>query len=66
MPFQGNDDVMRELNQAAADLKMNQPELETELMKEIGAYVAQGYFYSKPVPEAEFEAKLAADFPDNI
>ena len=57
---------MREVNQAAADLKMNQPELETELMKEIGAYVAQGYFYSKPVPEAEFEAKLAADFPDTI
>lgn len=30
--YQGNDDVMRELNQAAADLKMNHPELETELM----------------------------------
>ena len=29
------------------------------LMKEIGAYVAQGYFYSKPIPEAEFEEKLA-------
>lgn len=28
------------------------------LMKEIGVYVAQGYFYSKPVPEAEFEEKL--------
>ena len=32
--YQGNDDVMRELNQAAADLKMNRPELETELMNE--------------------------------
>lgn len=32
--YQGNDDVMRELNQAAADLKMNYPELETELMNE--------------------------------
>lgn len=32
--YQGNDDVMRELNQAAADLKMNHPELETELMNE--------------------------------
>ena len=29
------------------------------LMKEIGAYVAQGYYYSKPVPEKEFEEKLA-------
>ena len=36
--------------------------LETEddikVMREIGAYVAQGYFYSKPVPEAELEEKL--------
>lgn len=30
--YQGNDDVMRELNQAIADLKINQPELEAELM----------------------------------
>ncbi|MCM1056897.1 MAG: EAL domain-containing protein [Firmicutes bacterium] len=30
--YQGNDDLMRELNQAIADLKINQPELETELM----------------------------------
>lgn len=35
-------------------------ETDVNLMKEIGAYVAQGYFYSKPVPEAEFEEKLAA------
>lgn len=33
-------------------------EEDVDLMKEIGAYVAQGYFYSKPVPEAEFEEKL--------
>ena len=32
--YQGNEDVMRELNQAIADLKMNVPELETELMNE--------------------------------
>lgn len=32
--YQGNDDMMRELNQAAADLKLNHPELETELMNE--------------------------------
>ena len=28
------------------------------LMEEIGAYVAQGYFYSKPIPEDEFESIL--------
>lgn len=33
-------------------------EKDVNLMKEIGAYVAQGYFYSKPVPEADFEEKL--------
>ncbi len=33
-------------------------ETDVDLMKEIGAYVAQGYFYSKPIPEAEFEEKL--------
>lgn len=32
--YQGNNDVMRELNQAIADLKMNRPELEAELMNE--------------------------------
>ena len=32
---------------------------DVNLMKEIGANVAQGYFYSKPVPEEEFEQKLA-------
>lgn len=30
--YPGNDDVMRELNQAVADLKISRPELETELM----------------------------------
>lgn len=29
-----------------------------KLMYEIGAYVAQGYYYSKPVPELIFEEKL--------
>lgn len=33
---------------------------DVDLMKEIGAYVAQGYFYSRPVPEADFEEKLTA------
>lgn len=32
--YPGNDDILRELNQAIADLKMNRPELETELMNE--------------------------------
>lgn len=32
--YQGNDELIRELNQAIVDLKMNQPELETELMNE--------------------------------
>lgn len=30
--YRGNDDVMRELNQGIADVKMNRPELENELM----------------------------------
>ena len=30
------------------------------LMEEIGAYVAQGYYYSKPIPEEEFEKLLNA------
>ena len=28
-------------------------------MQEIGARVAQGYRYAKPVPEAEFERRLS-------
>lgn len=31
---------------------------DVNLMEEIGAYVAQGYYYSKPIPEDEFEALL--------
>ena len=31
---------------------------DTELMMEIGAYVAQGYRYCKPVPEEVFEGML--------
>ncbi len=30
------------------------------LMEEIKAYVAQGYYFSKPIPEQEFEEKLDA------
>lgn len=32
---------------------------DTELMMEIGAYVAQGYLYCKPVPEEVFEEMLS-------
>jgi EAL domain-containing protein (putative c-di-GMP-specific phosphodiesterase class I) len=31
---------------------------DVELMQEIGAYVAQGYYYAKPVPEDAFERRL--------
>ena len=31
---------------------------DVNLMKEIGAFVAQGFFYSRPIPEEEFEALL--------
>ena len=34
---------------------------DVELMREIGAHVAQGYRYSKPIPEDEFEKKLDAN-----
>lgn len=33
-------------------------EKDVVLMTEIGAFVAQGYYYSKPIPEDEFEARL--------
>ncbi len=33
-------------------------ENDVELMKEIGAYIAQGYFYSRPIPESDFEELL--------
>ena len=35
---------------------------DVNLMKEIGAFVAQGYFYSKPIPEEEFEVLLNARY----
>lgn len=33
-------------------------ENDVELMREIGAHVAQGYYYSKPIPEKDFEELL--------
>ncbi len=41
-------------------------ENDTELMMEIGAYVAQGYRYSKPVPEEIFEEKLDRKMDESI
>lgn len=56
--------VMRGIMKLAEELNVQTvcEGVETEedvcLMKEIGAYLAQGYYYSKPVPETEFEKKL--------
>ena len=36
---------------------------DVELMQEIGAYVAQGYRYAKPVPESMFEKRLDGGGP---
>ncbi len=33
---------------------------DVKLMKEIGAYLAQGYYYSKPITGEEFEERLSA------
>ena len=33
---------------------------DVELMREIGANVAQGYRYCRPVPEEDFEGRLSA------
>ncbi|MBR3704256.1 MAG: EAL domain-containing protein, partial [Oscillospiraceae bacterium] len=35
-------------------------ESDLELMKKIDAHIAQGYYFSKPQPQSEFEAKLDA------
>lgn len=34
---------------------------DVELMREIGARIAQGYRYAKPVPEGDFEARLSQE-----
>ena len=36
-------------------------EEDIKLMQEIGVYVAQGYYYFKPIPEAAFEEKLDSE-----
>lgn len=57
--------IMRNIVNLAKDLEAQvvcegvETEKDTELMMEIGAYVAQGYRYCKPVPEEVFEDMLA-------
>lgn len=57
--------IMRNIVNLASDLEAQvvcegvETEKDTELMMEIGAYVAQGYRYCKPVPEDVFEEMLA-------
>ncbi|MCM1251994.1 MAG: EAL domain-containing protein [Clostridium sp.] len=57
--------IMRNIVNLAKDLNAQvvcegvETEEDTELMMEIGAYVAQGYRYCKPVPEDVFEKMLA-------
>lgn len=36
---------------------------DVNLMKEIHAYIAQGYYYSKPIPEDAFEEQLDVQYP---
>lgn len=56
--------IMKNIVNLAQDLEAQvvcegvENENDTELMMEIGAYVAQGYRYSRPVPEEVFEEKL--------
>ncbi len=56
--------IMRNIVNLAHDLDAQvvcegvETEKDAELMMEIGAYVAQGYRYCKPIPEEEFEKML--------
>lgn len=56
--------IMSNIVKLARDLEAQivcegvETERDIALMQEIGASVAQGYRYAKPVPEAEFEARL--------
>lgn len=56
--------IMRRIVDLAEDLNAQivcegvETDADVELMHEIGANVAQGYRYAKPVPEAEFEMRL--------
>lgn len=56
--------IMKNIVNLAKDLEAQvvcegvETKKDTELMMEIGAYVAQGYLYCKPVPEEVFEGML--------
>lgn len=56
--------IMRNIVNLAHDLDAQvvcegvETDKDAELMMEIGAYVAQGYRYCKPIPEEEFEKML--------
>jgi EAL domain-containing protein (putative c-di-GMP-specific phosphodiesterase class I)/ABC-type amino acid transport substrate-binding protein len=57
--------IMREIVNLAATLDAQvvcegvENSDDVELMHEIGAYVAQGYFYARPIPERDFESQLS-------
>lgn len=57
--------IMRRIVDLADDLNAQivcegvETDEDVSLMLEIGAHVAQGYRYAKPVPETEFEGRLA-------
>lgn len=61
--------IMKNIVNLAQDLNAQvvcegvETEDDTELMMEIGAYVAQGYRYCKPVPEDVFEKMLEENAP---
>lgn len=56
--------IMRRIVDLATDLDTQivcegvETDADVELMREIGANVAQGYRYARPVPENEFESRL--------
>ena len=56
--------IMRGIVNLATDLKAQvvcegvETDEDVSLMHEIGAYIAQGYYYSRPIPEEEFEERL--------
>lgn len=59
--------IMKGIVNLAEDLEAQivcegvETDTDVELMQEIGAYVAQGYRYAKPVPEDVFEERLDKD-----
>ena len=56
--------IMRNIVKMSEDLNFQivcegvETQVDVDLMNEVHAYVAQGYYYSKPIPETDFELKL--------